>query len=117
MMNLKLQTYTHSQSGLTALKVAQSEGQQDVCDILLQYTQRGSKVTNQELAGELRQEEETKAELAEVGMRTVVQEWNVNLSASLSFRSKERVIPRERVQRSSLNCKGQMMIAKDLRQR
>ena len=52
-------TCTHCQSGLTAVKLAQSaEGHQDVYDILLQYTQQGSKVTNPEV--ESRQEEETK---------------------------------------------------------
>ena len=58
--------HTHSQSGLTALKVAQSEGHQDVCDILLQYTQQSPKVSHPE--SESRQREETKAELAEVCM-------------------------------------------------
>ena len=62
-------TYTHCQSGLTALKVAQSEGHQDVCDMLLQYTQQGAKVTTPEQEeSETSDEEGTKAELAEVGM-------------------------------------------------
>ena len=47
----------HCQSGLTALKLAQFEGHQDVCDILLQYTQQGSKVMmNPEEESELRLE-------------------------------------------------------------
>ena len=66
-------THTRSQSGLTALKVAQSEGHQDVCDILLQYTQQGVKVSSPEQKeSESRQEEETTAELAEVGMMRVL---------------------------------------------
>jgi ribonuclease BN (tRNA processing enzyme) len=56
-------THTHFQTGLTALKVAQSEGgHQEVCDILLRYTQHGgAKVIGpeQELS-EARQEEEVK---------------------------------------------------------
>ena len=58
------QTHTHFQSGLTALRMAQSEGgHQDVCDILLRYTRHdGSKVISPE------QEEEVKTELAEVGL-------------------------------------------------
>ena len=54
-------TCTHCQSGLTAVKLAQSEGHQDVYDILLKYTQQGSKVTSPE-PGEIesRQEEERK---------------------------------------------------------
>ena len=64
-------THTHFQTGLTALKMAQSEGgHQDVCDILLQYTQHGgSKVISPEQeVSEARQEEEVKTELAEVGL-------------------------------------------------
>ena len=51
--------------------MAQSEGgHQDVCDILLQYTQhRGSKVISPEQeVSEARQEEEVETELAEVGL-------------------------------------------------
>ena len=70
MVSHEYETYTHmhSQSGLTALKVAQSEGHQDVCDILLQYTQQGSKVISPE--PEERQVKKRKAELAiaEVGV-------------------------------------------------
>ena len=59
---------THYQSGLTALKVALSEGHQDVCDILLQHAQQGPKVTSPEREGsESSDEEEAKAELAKVG--------------------------------------------------
>ena len=60
-----------TQSGLTALKMAQSEGgHQDVYDILLRYTQHGvSKVISPEQeVSEARQEEEVKTELAEVGL-------------------------------------------------
>ena len=49
------------------MKVAQSDAHQDVCDILLQYIQQGAKVTTpQQEESESTQEEETKAELAEV---------------------------------------------------
>ena len=51
--------------------MAQSEGgHQDVCDILLRYTQHdGSKVISPEQeVSEARQEEEVKTELAEVGL-------------------------------------------------
>ena len=53
--------------------MAQSEeGHQDVCDILLRYTQQGgSKVISPEqevIMSEARQEEEVKTELAEVGL-------------------------------------------------
>ena len=55
------------QSGLTVVKVAQSEARQDVCDILLQYIQQGAKgTTPQQEESESTQEEETKSELAEV---------------------------------------------------
>ena len=57
-----IHAHMHCQSGLTALKVAQSEGRQDVCDILLQYTQQGSKVTAPEQGGSETSDEE------EVGM-------------------------------------------------
>ena len=60
-------TCTHTQSGLTALKVAQSEAHQDICDILRQYSKQGAKVTTPERC-ESRQVEERKADLAEVGM-------------------------------------------------
>ena len=61
-------TCTHCQTGLTALKVA---AHRDVCDILLQYSQRGAKVSSAEQEeSDSRKEEETKAELAEVGMMT-----------------------------------------------
>ena len=63
----KIKTCTHSQSGLTALKVAQSEARQDVCGILVQYSQQGAKVTTPEQS-ESRREEERTAELVEVGM-------------------------------------------------
>ena len=63
----------HSQSGLTALKVAQSEGHQDVCDVLLQYTQQDTNTqqtrreSEKEKEGETnRQQQETNAELTEV---------------------------------------------------
>ena len=62
-------TCTHCQSGLTALKLAQSERHQDVCDILLQYTQQGPKVIHPEpVKSEMRQEEDIMAatELVEV---------------------------------------------------
>ena len=52
---------THFQSGVPALKMAQSEGgHQDVCDILLRYTQHsGSKVISPEQqVSEVRKEEE-----------------------------------------------------------
>ena len=112
---IQIHTCAHCQSGLTALKVAQSEAHRDVCDILLQYSQQGAKVSSAEQAeSNSRKEEETKAELAEVGMMTTGDERQGNLSASLLFRSRERVIPRERVQRSSLERKGQMIITKDL---
>ena len=65
------QTHTHFQSGLTALRMAWSEGDhQDVCDILLRYTQHiGSKVISPEQeVSEAKQEEEVKTELAEVGL-------------------------------------------------
>ena len=95
--------------------MAQSEAHRDVCDILLRYSQQGAKVSSAEQAeSNSRKEEETKAELAEVGMMTTGDERQGNLSASLLFRSRERVIPRERVQRSSLDRKGQMIITKDL---
>ena len=45
MITIPLQTFlAHSQSGLTALKLAQSEGHQDISDILLQYSRQGPKV-------------------------------------------------------------------------
>ena len=75
-------TCTHSQSGLTALKVAQSEGHQDVCDILIQYSQQGSKVITP------KQAEERKAEVGMMTLCTII----VNLSTSLLFRGKKRVI-------------------------
>jgi hypothetical protein len=68
----KLLTCTHFQSGLTALRMAQSEGgHQDVCDLLLRYTQgpnvqqikRGSEgegETNRQ------QQQDTNTELTEV---------------------------------------------------
>ena len=64
-------TCTHCQSGLTALKVAQSEGQQDVCDILLQYTQEDTNTqqTRRESEKEKErngQQQETNTELTEV---------------------------------------------------
>ena len=62
-------TCTHCQSGLTALKLAQSEGHQDICDTLLQYTQQGPKVIHSEpVKSERRQEEDimAAAELVEV---------------------------------------------------
>ena len=62
-------TCTHCQSGLTALKLAQSERHQDVCDILLRYTQQGSKFIHPEpVKSETRQEEDimAAAELVEV---------------------------------------------------
>ena len=52
----------HFQSGVTALKVAQSEAHQEVYDILLQYTQEGAKVIHPE------KEVATKAVVAEVSM-------------------------------------------------
>ena len=76
------------QSGLTALKLAQSEGHQDVYDILLQYTQQGSKVTSPEPAeNESRQEEETKVWVPE---RNEIQVLVVIFTLTL-FRSQERV--------------------------
>ena len=62
-MNMK-HAHMHCQSGLTALKVAQSEGHQNVCDILLQHSQQGSKVISP-APGESgsRQVEERKAEV------------------------------------------------------
>ena len=56
------------QTGLTVLRMAQSEGgHQDVCDILLRHS--GSKVISPEQeVNEARQEEEVKTELAEVGL-------------------------------------------------
>ena len=65
------QTHVHFQSGLTALKMAQSDGgHQDVCDILLRYTQHGgSKVISPEQeVSKARQEEEVRTELAKVGL-------------------------------------------------
>ena len=62
---LILHAHPPLQSGLTAVKVAQSESHQDVCDILLQYSQQSTKVTPpQQEVSESTQEEETKAELA-----------------------------------------------------
>ena len=67
------QTHTHFQSGLTALRMAQSEGgHQDVCDILLRYTQHGGSNTQQterggEGEGETNgQQQETNTQLTEV---------------------------------------------------
>ena len=66
-------TCTHFQSGLTALRMAQSEGgHQDVCDILLRHTQHdGSSIQQTERGsegeGEMnRQQQETNAQLTEV---------------------------------------------------
>ena len=63
-------SYTHFQSGLTALKMAQSEGgHQDVCDILLWYTQQCSNTQQTERGGEEetnRQQQETNTQLTEV---------------------------------------------------
>ena len=62
---------THFQTGLAALRMAQFEGgHQDMCDILLRYTQQGgSKVISPEQeVSEARQEEEVKTELTEVGL-------------------------------------------------
>ena len=58
-----MHAHTQLQSGLMALKVAQSEGYQDICDILLQfYTQQGPKVITPE------HEENGSTELTWVGM-------------------------------------------------
>ena len=79
-MSFTTQTHTHFQTGLTVLKMAQSEGGcQDVCDILLQYTQQGgSKVISPEQevkrgesekegeGGTNRQQQETATQLTEV---------------------------------------------------
>ena len=68
-------TCTHFQSGLTALKMAQSEGgHQDVRAILLRYTQQGGSNTQQTCTergdegdgGTDGQQQETNAELTEV---------------------------------------------------
>jgi hypothetical protein len=51
--------------------MAQSEGgHQDVCDILLRYTQQGGAkvISPEQEVSESRQEEEVKTELAKVGM-------------------------------------------------
>ena len=65
--------HTHFQTGLTALRMAQSEGgHQDVCDILLRYTQHGGSNTQQITQGSEgegktnRQLQETNTELTEV---------------------------------------------------
>jgi hypothetical protein len=68
----KFVTCTHFQSGLTALRMAQSEERhQDVCDLLLRYTQQGSNTqqtkTGSEGEGETnRQQQDTNTELTEV---------------------------------------------------
>ena len=70
---IKTHTCTHCQSGLTALKVAQSEAHEDICDILLQYTRQGANTqqkrreSEKEKEGETnRQQQETNTELTEV---------------------------------------------------
>jgi hypothetical protein len=69
------------QSGLTALKMAQSEGgHQDVCDILLRYTQHsGAKVISPEQeVSEARQEEEVKKRESEKEGETNRQQQETN---------------------------------------
>lgn len=63
LMTHEFETCTCCQSGLMALKVAQSEAHLDICDILLQYTRQGSKVILPEQESESTEEEETKAEV------------------------------------------------------
>ena len=70
---IQVPSFICPQNGLTALKLVQSriqtEAHQEICDILMQYTQQGSKVIHPEQEeSELRQEEKTKAGLAEVSM-------------------------------------------------
>ena len=68
---IQVTSFICPQSGLTALKLVQSrirtEADQKICDILMQYTQQGSKVICPEQE-ESESRQKTKAELAEVSM-------------------------------------------------
>ena len=81
LVTCKFVTCTHFQSGVTALKMAQSEGgHQDVCDILLRYTQHsGSKVIGPEQQmSEARKEEELKRRESEKEGETGGQQQETN---------------------------------------